>query len=254
MTRSVAGRHRTGRLAAASAGAAAIAATILLSGCSAGQIAATAQVVSAVPGGSTRVDVPDPTDLNSAILVQNVTVAYNGPDGYVAGANAPLAMRIINQTQSPIRVTPGDATLLGSKVVVPGNGATPEPSVAGTPLGSLSWSGTTPVVTKPTASASPGGEPSSPAGAPGPPAGADVVIPAGSIAILAPATVGSTKYMQISGLSQDVKPGATVVLTLRFSVLAASGPADFNAIVSAPIAPPLVPLPRTSVSVNEGGD
>lgn len=254
MTRSVAGRHRTGRLATASVGIAAVAATLVLSGCSAGQVAETSQIVSAVPGGSARIVVPNPTDANSAILVQNVTVAYNGPTGYAAGQNAPIAMRIINQTESPIRVTPGDAALVndtrrGGTSATPTETPTGGTGSVGTPLGSLAWGGGgAPLIA---GSASPA-RPASPG--PTAPGAFELVIPAGSIAILAPGTPGSPRYMQISNLSQAVSPGDTVALNITFNVLGGPGAGDFAASLTAPIAPPLVSVPRVTSSVNEGGD
>lgn len=254
MTRSIAGRHRTGRLVAATVGIAAVAATTLLAGCSAGQVAETAQIVSAVPGGNQVVKVPDPTNVNSEILIQNVTVAYNGLNGYAAGANAPLAMRIINQTQSPIRVSPGLATVTGVKA-----------TAAPTPLGTVAWAGgARPVLTPASAPASAPGSPgTSPSGAPSAPASPsappstpavpDLLIPAGSIAILAPDVAGSIRFLQISSLSQALLPGDLTNVGLTFTVFTADGAAQTYATsVQAPIAPPVTAQPRVSVDVTGG--
>lgn len=253
MTRSIAGRHRTGRLVAASAGIAAIFATASLAACSAGQIAETSLIVPAVPGGSTVVTVPNPGDANSAILLQNVTIGYSSPAGYPAGGNAPVSLRIVNQTTDVIMVTPGVATLTGPTAA---NGTS-------TALGTLSWTdGSAPTLltaTAPSPSSAPAGPsspvptssgssvPSAPA-APSAPAIADITIQPASIAILQPSGNPGPQYLQIANLSQVLKPGDTVNLTFTFTDTTTH--ATYTATVAAPVAPPPSPAPRESIGVS----
>jgi len=258
VTRSIAARHRSGRLLAAAAGVAA--AVLSLSACGAGQIAATATIVSAVPGGSATVGVPDLTDVNSQIQIENVLVEYPGVGGWAAGQSAPVSLRIANQTQSPITVKLGDATLIGPKA-----GA----AAPGTPLGSLVWAGggngvTTPVTTPPSAAVTPtpsqsgapsvpptGSVPSSPPPATGSPLPIepDLVIPPMTLAILAPSNTIQQRYLQISNMSQPVRPGDTVSMSFTFVVQPDNGPAaTYQTTVVAPLAPPASAAPRVSVS------
>jgi copper(I)-binding protein len=237
-----AGTHLAVRVAAAAVGAAAI---MLASGCGAGQIAETAKIQSAVPGASGLVLVPpDPADKNAdpgQILAQNVTVQYQGPAGYKQGESAPLDIRIINNSPVNVRLI-GATSPLGT--VTPGGGAAPQaaPAATGSP------------------SATPSGEPSAnPSGsaAPNPqptaaPAAIAIVIPANQIVELVP---GAPAYLQISNLTQDLKPGDNTNLSLSFENLSEpSATINDLALTGIPIGPPDTAASREAVDVNEGGE
>ncbi|MFD0823806.1 hypothetical protein ACFQ0D_37020, partial [Micromonospora zhanjiangensis] len=110
MTRSIRGPRR-----AALAGAAATAATLLLSGCGAGQIAHTAEMAPTVPGANAQT-----TDGNYKI--RNLLLAYPGEKGYPAGGNAPVEVGIYNDSHSPVTVK---VTVAGARSVVLSGGAAP---------------------------------------------------------------------------------------------------------------------------------
>jgi hypothetical protein len=237
-----AGTHLAVRVSAAAVGVAAI---MLASGCGAGQIAETAKIQSAVPGASGLVLVPpDPADENAdpgQILAQNVTVQYKGPAGYKRGESAPLDIRIINNSPVNVRLI-GATSPLGT--VTPGGAGAPQaaPAATGSP------------------SATPSGEPSAnPSGsaAPNPqptvaPAAIAIVIPANQIVELVP---GAPAYLQISNLTQDLKPGDNTSLSLSFENLSEPG-ATINdlALAGIPIGPPDTAPSREAVDVNEGGE
>jgi hypothetical protein len=108
VARSIGRTYRVFRLAAIGA---ALATVALTGACSAGQEAATSQVVAAVPGGFATAT-PDPTQPLQVVLVQNAEIVYHGTDGYAAGGTAPLTMRIFNQTKNPVTIAPGDVSFV----------------------------------------------------------------------------------------------------------------------------------------------
>src|SRR5206468_1122651 len=79
------------------AGAATVA-VVALAGCSAGQTAETSVLQAPISGLNTAS--PD-----GGLLIRNLQVIFNGPEGYPAGGSAPLEMSLYNQTQAPITVT-----------------------------------------------------------------------------------------------------------------------------------------------------
>src|SRR4051794_38359061 len=92
----------------AQAAGAAMAAVIAVAGCSAGQVAETAMLKAPVSGVNTQS--PD-----GGLLIRNLQVVYNTPDGYAANGDAPLEVALFNQTEQPITVTisskpPADTT------------------------------------------------------------------------------------------------------------------------------------------------
>src|SRR5947199_3223126 len=72
--------------------AAPVVADALLSGCGAGQISQTDQMIPAVPGANAN----SPHGLAS---VRNVMIRYNSPTGYPAGGTAPLVVYIVNNSR-----------------------------------------------------------------------------------------------------------------------------------------------------------
>jgi hypothetical protein len=252
----MAGRHRKRRLGAAAVGVVAIFAAVALAGCSAGQIAETATIVSAVPGGSASVAVPTEQNPNGALLIKNVTVDYNGVSGYAAGATATLSVWLANQSTKPVTVTAGDSQLID-----------PTKESQLTPLGTVSLAGQSPDVvnlqngpsapatgatTVPPASAPPSAPPSpapsgspsaSPTPTPAAPTAATVTIQPGTMQILSTSAGPTAQYLQIAGLKAPVVPGNTVQLT--FNVTSDGQPMG-SAQVVAPVAPPASPAPRVS--------
>jgi hypothetical protein len=244
--RSIAGT-RTGLLAAASAGVAAIATISLLAGCGVGQIATTASIRAAVPGGAaTPIAVPAPNNPNSKVFIENVTVDYNGTAGYEAGASAPLTVHVVNQTPYRIAIAPGpaqvqvlgaadNATDLGT-LVFAGGGPTPQPAA---PSESASPSASA------SESASPSGSPSesaSPSASPSPSGPGAVIVSASDLLTL---SKDAGYYMQIMNLSQPLTPGMTVRIQFEVVADAPGGAQLFTATVDAPIAPPEVAASRS---------
>jgi hypothetical protein len=258
VTRSIGRTYRISRLAVA---AAAVLAVGLTSGCGAGHLAETSEVVAAVPGGSTSVPFVTADSPNGSVKVQNATIDFK-VGGYAAGSNAPLTMRIINQTNGTITVRPGVAKLQSpTGTAGPNNGATvgtvkwvtpatlaaeaaasaaPSAPASPAPSASASTPGKAPS-TNPSAPASPSPSPS----ATTPPAPADLKIGPSSIAIL---TSGGEQYLRITKLAFPLTPGDIVVLSFTFTEV---GPTGTSAIgqgsVAMPIAPPEEAQPRTTI-------
>jgi hypothetical protein len=231
-----AGTHLGVRIAVATAGAAAI---LLAGGCGAGQIAETATIESAVPGANGQAVVPqDPSQVNSGnglILVKNVTIDYVDPAGYAKGGKAPLDLRIINNSDSDVELvgasSPDGTIVLGGKDVAPPPAATASASPSGTP------------------SANPSASPSE-APAPQPaPAPETVKIPANQIVDL---SVGAGKFLLLTGLARDLRPGDTTSLTFSFRDTSfPAGSISDIVLEGVPLAPPTVAASRSAVP-NEG--
>lgn len=254
MTRSIGRRHRIGMLAALGV---AVAAISLVSGCSAGQIAETALIVPAVPGGSATVKFNTPANPNAAVLIANGLVVASA-NGYKAGTDAPLQLRIINQTPGVITVTPGTVTL---------QAPTARAGASEAVIGTLAWvSSAVPVVapspSTPPASAppsvSPSGSPSnsasgapssSPSESPAPPpapALKDLKIQPGAAGLLI-LTPAAAQFLAITNLTQPLKPGDIVNVTLTFTD--ASGQSK-SGTVAMPIAPPATAASRAPVGTS----
>ncbi len=244
MARSI-GTYRLVRLAAIGA---ALATVALVGGCSAGQEAATSQIVTAVPGGFATAT-PDPSVPLGIVLIENAEIVYKAPAGYPAGGTAPLSMRIFNQTKYEVTVTPGDVNTIDSN----GN--------PGSSAGKLSWISTAPVPTPPPApapsltpspsgsvspstSGSPSGAPASPTEAPTPTVApiAPIKIPANGFAILTPA---QEQYLAITALGAPLMPGTNVALSLTFTT---SNGKSTTQSVYATFAAPSSPAPRASLA------
>src|SRR5689334_7393631 len=100
------------RRAVLSAGVA-VAAAVALAGCSAGQVAETAIKRSTSPGVNIN-------NSNNSVGIRNLSVTYNGPDGYAAGSNAPLEVGLFNLTTQEVTVLIGSTppTTSGGQTVV----------------------------------------------------------------------------------------------------------------------------------------
>ncbi|GAA4456631.1 hypothetical protein GCM10023170_051620 [Phytohabitans houttuyneae] len=218
------------------AGAAAVTA-LLASGCSAGQIAETAAKVPSVPGVS-----GDVTSTDGSFSVRNALVVYHG-GGYEAGADAPLDLHIFNNTGKDVTVTvtspdAESVTLAAGAKGTPSPSASPSASPSPTPSATATPSGT-PTAT-PTGEATPSAEPTPAAEPPARPA--SVQIPAGSFAAL---NAGGQQFIELVGLSEELKPGEMVELVLDFG-----GGAKLT--LAVPMGVPLTPVPRGSAEAGEG--
>jgi len=220
------------------AGAAAVTA-LLASGCSAGQIAETAEQVPAVPGANVDVSAFDGT-----LSVRNAMVVYHA-GGYEKDADAPVDLLIFNDTAKAVTLTVSSPSA-ESVTLAAGAKGTPSPSVSpsasptptsasATPSATATPSGT-PSAT-PTAEPTPSVEPTPP---PAPPA--TVEIAAGSFAALTPA---GGQFLQLIGLKDELKAGGTVELVFDFG-------GGVTKTLEVPVGVPLTPVPRASAETDEG--
>ncbi len=216
--------RRSARFVAASALLAGAAALTLVSACSAGQLAQTSEMVPAVPGVNAN------AGPNGEIALRDLLIAYNGPQGYPQGGDAPLVVRIFNDLPTPVklvRVTADDA----ARAVVLVGGA---PVVTATPAA-------------PTAPATPSGaspSPSPAAAAPTPIAQAlSVEIASSSYQLLVP---GQGEYLVLRGLTRPLGPGSSVLVTFTFD--------DGSSVrVNVPFGVPMEAVPRASATVHAEG-
>jgi hypothetical protein len=242
VTASRTSRHRA-RIAIVSLVAGACAA-LAVAGCSAGQLTQTANQKPAVPGANVNA---------GTIALRNLLVQYNGIDGYPAGGDAPLEIRIFNDGVQPVTligVTSDKAaaiTLVGGPPVAspevtttpsatsPSPAASPPASPTGSPQASPS----------PAATASPSESPSPSPAAPPVASSLAIRIPPQSYVALIP---GEGSHLRLTGLTEAVTPGDWVTVTFRFD----NG-------VSVPVqiplvAPPEVVVPRGTPVVPGGGE
>ncbi|PTA43129.1 hypothetical protein [Micromonospora sp. RP3T] len=248
MTRSIRGSRRPALLLAGSAAAA----SLLLSGCGAGQIAETANKIPSVQGVNVQTS-------DNLYKVRGLYVQFPGPEGYQAGATAPLNVVIYNDSEAPVTVTV--TTDSAREILLTGAAGS---NGAATPTGSPTEpASASPTATDPSASpsqslevpaspsASPSGSPSesgSPSGSASPsesasaPAGqpARIEIPALGYAQL---NSGNPQFLQLVGLNQKLLVGQQVNLTFDFG-----GGKVIK--TPAPIGVPLTPPAQPSQIVN----
>lgn len=224
------------RRVARAAGIATVA-VIGLAGCSAGQVAETANLQTAISGVNTQ-------SPNGALLVRNLQVIYNDPEGYPVGGTAPLEVALFNQTDSPITV------MISS---TPPQRAT-ETVVTAQQIG---VSGSAAASAAPSAAAS---EPAPGASEPAPGASEPVPSPSESAATpaLQPARFtiqphgtesfmpGDPQSLQAVGLSGSLGSGDALAVTIESSVT------DRPLELRAPVATPLSPVPRAPGASGEG--
>lgn len=231
------------------AGVATVAA-VALSGCSAGQVAETALKKPSNMGVNAN-------NSNSSVVIRNLAVVYNNPEGYASGSNAPLELGIYNQSTEAVTVLVSSQPLEGAaegRGVVsaravnlvggepgPATGsAAPEPSGSRPPA--TPDTETPDNIPDPSSSAAlPSTQPSTlPTSAPGRPARI-VLEPMGSASFLP----GDTEQLQVTGLSDALVPGTSVNLVFEFS----NGAEPL--VLQAPVGVPLSPAPRESGDVAE---
>lgn len=164
------------------AGLAIAAGTLGVSACSAGFVTQTSGQVAAVPGANADGG-PD-----NAISLRDLQVAYPGTQGYAAGADAPLVVRIFNNGTRAITLRSVSAGSAADSVRLVGGPSPAAPSPEATP-------GASPLPT-------PTGQTS-----------LSLSVPAGSFLLLVP---GTGPFLQLSGLKQPLVPGQSVLLTFAF--------------------------------------
>jgi hypothetical protein len=250
-------RNRVWSIAALTVGA--LASVSVLSACGAGQITATANMVSAIQGvnATATVSSDDPNWDGATVGVRNVQVDNNGV-GYPAGGTAPLTVYIVNNTPAPLTLvgvtatfdTPGTG-VSGTATVVLTGGPQPSappvlaPSPAATPSGSA----------KPGASASATESPSPVVTTPPPVGNAtiNVTVPQAP-APLTQLTRANGTYLQLDKLSAPMSPGAIVHLVFTFKLGDDKGPLTLGdnpaQPVDAPFGPPTSPAPRVPLSLS----
>jgi hypothetical protein len=221
VTRSIRGSRRAAVLAGTAA-----AASLLMSGCGAGQIAETAAMKPTVSGINAQT-------ADNAYKIRNVAVAYQSTSGYTAGSNAPVEGAIYNDSGSAVTVK---VTTDSARAVVLVSAPAPTRSPASTGTASSHE----PADRTEAAPASPGA--SSPSPQPSAGAAASIQIPAGGFLILSRAA-GS--YLQLVGLKADLPQGQEVNLIFTFN--------GTELRTSVPIALPLTPGPAATPIVPTGG-
>jgi copper(I)-binding protein len=210
-----------------------LAAVLALSGCSAGQVTQTAEQVAPVPG--IDIDAGD-------VALRNLVIEYDGPEGYPAGADAALIVRVFNNSNSPVTlvgVTADKAAsveLVGTVDPVTTTEAPPPPSPSAPPSASAEPEGSP----SPEATESPSPEPTEqPAGAP-----VSITIPPQSFVLLVPGQ-GEQGYLRLTGLTEAITPGESVAVTLTFS--------DGTSVTAnVPLAPTGGVVPRATPIVEPG--
>jgi copper(I)-binding protein len=211
----------------------AAAAVAAVSACSSGLITQTSNQVAAVPGANAY------AGPNGEVALLGVMIAYNGPEGYPIGGNAPLIVRIFNNGQTAVKLV-GASAAGAARVDIVTDNASPPAEQTPDPTGSPDPS------VDPTAS--PGADPSATSGAEPPaPAGGgdiDVEVPASSYKLLVP---GTGAYLQLTDLTAALTPGATVRVTFELEI----GTEKASVEMTVPVAPPETAVPRASADVAE---
>lgn len=179
------------------AGAATVAA-LGLAGCSAGQVAETANLKAPVAGINT-------SSADGGLLIRNLQVLYNGPLGYPANGSAPLQVSLYNQTEQAITVT------ISSKPVTdqqPGIVSAQQVGVLGGASGGDASAAPSPAPA-PSDSAAPSAAPAAPSAAPAKftikPLDTETFLP------------GDPQTLQVIGLSDKLVPGYSVSLVFETS-------------------------------------
>jgi hypothetical protein len=195
---------------------AALAALATVSACSSGLITQTNGQVAAVPGASAN------TGEAGEIALRGVMIAYNGPQGYPIGANAPLIVRIFNSGLTKVNLVAVDASGVAARVEKITDGASPPAEATPDP--------------SPSATGEPGTTPT-PTPEPDPTAGILAEADPSSYALLVP---GRGAYLQLVDLTQAIGPGESAPVTFRLT----AGDQTYTVTLAVPVAPPETALPR----------
>jgi hypothetical protein len=216
----------------------ALAAVLVIAGCSAGQVAETAEIKPPISGLDTQT--PD-----GGLLIRNLQVLYNTPAGYPADGTAPLQVSLFNETEQAmtvgIRSAPRPGCVSARQVGLTGGPAAASPSANPEPSGSRPASDPNPSASEVIDPSGPATAPPTPGASvlpsttaePAPPA--RITIPRLSSATFLPDTDGK---LLASGLSEQLTPGKALCLVFDVSTGAQS------LAVLAPMAVPLSPVSR----------
>jgi copper(I)-binding protein len=187
---------------------------LAIGGCSAGQVTQTSTQVPPVQGAN--------TDAGS-IALRNLSIEYNGPQGYAAGSDAPLAVRIFNNGTDPVTLVgvssdkAASVTLTGSpEVITPTASPTVPAATSGAPTGTTVPTGTAGATgsVAPTGTATPTATATTTA-APAPSAPLSITIPGQSYVLLVRGESGGNLVLR--GLKTAIAPGESTRLTFTFS-------------------------------------
>jgi hypothetical protein len=212
----------TNRRAAAWLAGAVVGAGLLLSGCSAGQIAETASKNPSIQGVNADAQLIEGGQVVGSVGVRDVLVVYPGPEGYERGGDAPIEVRIFNETPETVTVQ--------VQAVAPEDGAEGVAQARSVVLTDDAAS-----TTETTGSPSPGGSAPADGAAPG------IEIPAGELIVL---SREAESHLRLDGLSDRLLSGMSVPLRFQFSN-------GLQLEVNAPVAGPLTPIPRATPEVEE---
>ncbi|MGC5308625.1 hypothetical protein [Micromonospora zamorensis] len=244
MTRSIRGSRRAALLLSGIA-----AASLLTSGCGAGQIAETALKEPSVQGVNL-------TTSNGSFSVRGLLVEYPGTEGYKAGQDAGLGAVIYNDSKETVTVTV--TTESARELVISGGSASPSPSASTSP----SPSGSASPSTSGSGSASPSATPSETGSSSATPSAPESARASGSASPSAPGTPArielaplsyvqfnseATTQLRLVGLTEALRSGQNVLVTFDFG--------NGNTVTGqAPIAVPLTPAaPPSPIIEREGG-
>lgn len=226
----------------------ATAAVIALAGCSAGQVAETAILKTPISGLNTQS--PD-----GRLLIRNLQVVYNDPEGYPANGDAVIEVGLFNQTTEEMTVLISSRPLqneqagvvsarqigLSGNAAAASPSANPEPSGTGTDPDEVGGSNEQNTgVEQPSTPPSLAGTPSvAPTASLRP---ARITLPALSSQIFLPE---GDAQLVAAGLSDELRPGNS--LSLVFEVSGQSQPIE----LTAPFAVPLSPASRAPGEAGE---
>ncbi|GIM87632.1 hypothetical protein [Salinispora arenicola] len=198
MTRSTRGSRRSALLLAGMA-----ASGLLLSACSAGQVAETAETESSIQGVNIAAE-------SGEYGLRGLLVAYPGVDGYQAGDDANLNVTLYNDSRDTVRVTVTTEDALDVVITEP----------------------TAPMGEGP--SATPAGTESPAPDAATPPAGQPAQVEVPPLGYVQLNSAGST-VLRLIGLNESLRSGQNVYLTFDFDGTAIRA--------AAPVSVPLTPAP-----------
>jgi copper(I)-binding protein len=189
---------------------------LAIGGCSAGLVTQTSSQVPPVQGANTDA---------GPIALRNLSIEYNGPQGYAAGSDAPLAVRIFNNGLDPVTLVgvssdkASSVTLTGSpEVITPTASPTVAAATSATsaaPTGSAEPTGTA----GPTGSVAPtgtAGPTATTTAAPAPAASLlSITIPGQSYVLLVRGESGGNLVLR--GLTTAIAPGESTRMTFTFA-------------------------------------
>jgi hypothetical protein len=217
----------------------------LLSGCGSGHSAQTATQGPAIVGVNTR-------SADGQIAVRDAYVKFARE--YAAGSNAPLVLRLFNesgQLATLTGVTTDGGTVVVVSKVAPTTAppATPSastsPSASASPNGSRRPNGSASASAASTSAAPTSAAPTTPPALGSP--NISIAIPAQSFVVLVPGE--SDRWLAVDKLSEAVESGGSVTVTLTFTY--ADGSTTRVTDLRMPVGVPLSPAPRLTPSAGE---